>query len=132
LRAFSFLETIMTQPLDAQDAAILAARQTLRNKIQGPRIGDFVCMKDRTLRRFTYDWGDAIQVTSTLPGSQRFYLHTNGQLDYSGGLDQAIPKIRLKPADKTQPGSAWFFRHDQHGAHNGIDVTLPCRVFEEL
>ena len=122
----------MTQDLDSQDAAILAARQTLRDKIQGPRIGDFVSMKDGTLRRFTYDWGDAIQVTSTLPGSQRFYLHHDGRLDYSGGLDQAIPKTRLKPTGKTQPGSAWFFHHDHHRAHNGVDVTLPCRVYEEL
>ena len=122
----------MTRTLDIQDSAILAARQALRDQFEGPRVGDFINMKDGTLRRFTHDWGTAIQVTSTLPGSQRFYLHHNGCLDYSGGLDPAIPKSRLKPIGTTQPGSVWFFHHDQARAHNGVDVTLPCRVFEEL
>ena len=122
----------MIQDLYNQDTSILTARQGLRDQIQGPRTGDFVSMKDGTLRRFTHDWGDAIQVISTLTGCQGFYLHHTGHLDYSGGLDAAILETRPRPTGKMKPGGAWLFHHDAHRAHNGIDVTLPCRVFEEF
>jgi len=37
---------------------------------------------------------------------------------------------RFKPTDETTKGRFWFFSHDRAGAGRGVDVFLPCRIYE--
>jgi hypothetical protein len=119
----------MTTDLDPRDAQLLADRITTRNTLDGARVGDFVRMPDDTLRRFTYDWGDSLQVTLPNAGGS-FYFSRSGHMDFSGGLDHSILRDRLHDTGETMPACAWFFHHDHASAHNGVNVMVPCRVFE--
>jgi len=117
--------------LDKTDLTILERRVARRERFAGPRVGDFCVMRTGEERRFTYHWGDRIQVN--MKGiSSSFYLDDHGVMDYSGGLDPAIPitKLKLRPAD-VRDGRCWFFHHDLHRAGNAAYALVPCRVFEE-
>ena len=92
---------------DERDGEILAERQLRRERITGPRVGDFVWMTDGELRRFAHHWGDRIQPTSGPSKGPRdigaggsFHLCRNGGVEHSGGLDQGIPIDRLRPTDR--------------------------------
>ena len=120
----------MTNPrFDGRDGDMLHQRIMARDVFNGPRIGDFVKMPDSTLRRFTHDWGDDIQTTTPRFSGGSFYLG-NGCASYSGALDAAILKTKIKNTGKTRDGAFWFFHHDFSTAHNGVHFTIPCRIFE--
>ncbi len=120
----------MRPTFDLQDAAILAERTEKRDRLRGPRIGDFVIFPDGHEGRFTHDWGDEIQTTSRkFGGDASFYLSASGHGDYSGGLDPSIAKSKLVDTKELKNGRFWFFHHDDHYAHNGVDVEVPCRVY---
>lgn len=123
----------MSNPhLDNTDSGILAERLARRSKIDGPRVGDFCILKNGDARRFTHHWGDCIQIT--MKGiSSSFYLDATGAMDYSGGLDPAIPltRLRLRPGDQRN-GPCWFFHHDIRRGNNAVHALVPCRVYEEV
>ncbi len=99
----------------------------------GPRVGDFVEMLDGTKRRFTYHHDDRIQTTMRPSGDfgpERFYF--NGRCDYSGALDRAIPIAQLEDTGRIEEGRVWFFHHGQARAHNGVQTTIPCRVYRQI
>src|SRR5436305_1235154 len=77
--------------LDARDFETLHHRAEAYAMRQHAQVGDFVEMLDGKLRRFTYDWGDDIQVTS---GEGSFYITVLGA-DYSGAFDPSIAKNKL-------------------------------------
>lgn len=118
--------------LDPRDMAILRERAALYAALQGPRVGDWVQMADKSLRRFTYDWGKEIQTTLPYTGPASFYLTPEGRASYSGGLASAIPKSDLMLVSEALDGRFWFFHHDWPRAHNGVDVLLQCRLFRQL
>ncbi|WP_409562663.1 hypothetical protein [Hyphomicrobium sp. MC8b] len=102
------------------------------NSILGPRVGDFVQTEDGTLHRFTQDWDDRLQITSSLdPAGGSFYFAL-GYCSYSGGLDPSIPKSRLYDTGAVKDGNVWFFHHDIARAHNGVTTAIPCRVYRVL
>lgn len=123
---------------DDEDAALLAERIEARDKLEGPRLGDFVRFAegvevprlsrddDSRVGRFVHDWGDDIQWYRD--GS--FYLCKGGGCSYSGTLNPAIPKSSLTLTDDKEYGSFWFFHHDMAGASRGVYVKAPCRVYE--
>lgn len=113
--------------LDATDIGILATLTEKWNRQEGPRVGDYVITPVGTLR-FTYDWGDGIQTTTAKFGGGSFYL-APGCMSYSGALDSAIPKTSLEPTDEVRNGPCWFFSHGWMRANNGVNVTVPCRVY---
>lgn len=113
---------------DAKDAVIFAARVAAWNLREGPRVGDFVRMPDNSLRRFTHDWGDAIQTTNPRLGDASFYLG-DGYVDFSGSLDPAIRKDRLHLTEAIERGRFWMFHHGQTGARRGVHEYAPCRVY---
>lgn len=96
---------------------------------QGPRVGDFVEMKDGTLRRFTHDWGDGLQ-TTCLQSCGQFYLERDGHMSYSGSLDRRIPTCQLKDTGRVSAGRVWFFHHDECRGHNGVYAFVDCRVYK--
>lgn len=110
----------------AEDARILADRITAREKIEGPRIGDFV-WKQGTLKveRFSHDWGDTIQ--SSEGGS--FYLGSEGYASFSGSLNDAIPKKSLELMAHEENGSFWFFHEGLPGGNRGVPCYAKCRVY---
>lgn len=113
---------------DTKDAEILAQYQASWNDREGPRVGDFVRMVDGELRRFTHEWNDGIQ-TTWKGQSGSFYLG-NGYASYSGGLESAIARSKLRDTGETREGAFWFFHHNHARAHNGVYFKIPCRVFE--
>jgi hypothetical protein len=119
----------MNPEFDDRDAEILAQRIQQWQKVDGPRVGDFVHMPDGSLRRFTHDWGDDIQTTcGSFPGDVSFYFGGD-YMSFSGSLDPAIEKAKLTDTGETRDGKAWFFHHDWAKAHNGVSVMVPCRVY---
>jgi hypothetical protein len=83
--------------------------------------------------RFTHDWGDSIQTTvgakHPCHGDASFYL-SDGYASFSGSLDPAINKARLRDTGEMLEGSFWFFHHNFAGAGRGVYFRIPCRVFE--
>jgi len=116
--------------LDERDEDILFERVTRRAQVQGPRVGDFVILRNGDVRRFTFDHEHGLQVT-VKDEAGSFYLHASGHLDYSGSLDPAIRKSKLRARQELREGACWFFHHNQPRAHNGVAALLPCRVYEE-
>lgn len=123
----------MRPEFDARDAEILAARIAAWDGVDGPRVGDFVEMPGGEVRRFTHDWGDAIQTTCGVmhPCANDASFYFGGTyMSFSGSLDPALPKAKLRDTGKVRQGRAWFFHHDHMTAHNGVHVEVPCRVYE--
>jgi hypothetical protein len=119
---------------DDRDREILAERERLFNQVPGPRVGDFLRVPDSEgMLRFTHDWGDSIQTTVRAKhpchGDASFYL-SDGYASFSGSLDPAIDKAKLRQTEETMPGSFWFFHHNFAGAERGVYFSIPCRVFE--
>lgn len=110
---------------------ILNERQAKFNKIQGPRVGDYLYIPSNDKRvpeytRFTHDWTDSIQ-TGGIGGS--FYLGGSGSLSYSGGLDSGVKVADLILTDATKEGSIWFFDEGVVGAGRGKTFSIPMRVY---
>jgi hypothetical protein len=120
--------------LDPLDLKLMQerARTWQRASACGPMVGDFVDMPDGSRRRFTHDWGDSIQTTCgpahPCSNDQSFYLG-EGFASFSGSLDPAIRKCKLAPAGEYAVGRFWFFHHEQARAHNGVKVSMFCKVW---
>lgn len=120
-----------------RDAAILERNAAARDRIEGPRVGDFVVFADGSRGRFTYDWGNGIQTTVRPKrggyefGAGSFYLGPDG-VSYSGALDPMIPKAQLADTGETALGAFWFFHRDWACAHSAVYVEAPCRVYREI
>ena len=119
------LATMEGEKLDELDQVIRAKRLAQRETIATPRIGDFVRFSDR-LERISHDWGDTVQTSEG--GS--FYLGEGGYASFSGSLNPSVPKELLRKTEEILNGGFWFFHRDFWMAHNGVDVTAPCRVYQ--
>lgn len=124
--------------LDERDREIIAERETALNKVDGPRIGDWVRFNDGVMHRVchVHNWTEQDRreypslvagVQTTVGGS--FHL-ANGSVSYSGGLDPTLPFEKLTPTGETRDGRVWIFHHDSWRADNGVDFTIPFRVYE--
>lgn len=112
---------------DERDQMLLEKKIAAREKICGPRLGDFVKFPNGIIERFSHDWGDSIQTSPIKYCS--FYLG-NGEASFSGSLNPGIPKSSLKLTEEVVEGEFWFFHHDSPGAGRGVYCTVPCRMFE--
>jgi hypothetical protein len=124
----------MRPQFDHEDALILAKREALLNKIEGPRVGDYLKTPEGYLR-FTHDWGNEIQTTvrpsHPCNGDASFYL-SEGSVSFSGSLNPSIAKASLRDTGEKQDGSFWFFHHNYAGAGMGVYFKMPVRVFEVI
>lgn len=111
---------------DAKDNEILDGKVAARRKLAGPLVGDYVRMPNGDLERFSHDWGRDIQTTSG--GS--FFLHHGGTAEFSGGLNPAVLKSRIKDTGETKPAWFWFFHHDVVQAHNGVHFQVDVPVYD--
>ena len=113
-----------------ENEQILQSRTEAFNKLEGPRVGDYLKTASGYLR-FIHDWGESIQTTTPKFGLGSFYLG-DGYVSYSGALDPSIHKSELQLTDEVRSGAFWFFRNDFQMAHNGIDVMVDCKVYERI
>jgi hypothetical protein len=104
----------------------------------GPRVGDFLKLWTKPtpcpawhheFTRFTHDWGDHIQTGGNGEGFGGSYYWGGNYCSYSGGLDSGCAKSDLIYTGEIRQGGVWFFSDNHARAHNGVDVTIPCRVF---
>lgn len=121
---------ITTDALDERDRQIIWERRHSIELTEGPRVGDWVDFADGITRRVSHvygeDWGDMAGVQTSDGGS--FYLGS-GYVSFSGSLYVSVGMGTLSDTGEVRPGSAWIFHHDWHTAHNGVDVTIPFRVY---
>lgn len=110
---------------DDIDEQIKLARIAARDRIERPRIGDYVRFPTGQLERLSHDWGDEFQTSP----SGSIYLHEKGLGSFSGGLNPSTPLDKMKLTNKHLPGNFWFFHHDCAGAGRGVYFHIPCRVY---
>jgi hypothetical protein len=140
----------MSRPeFDDKDRELLIQREAKRSLLIGPQVGDYVVFPDSLgggIRQFTHDWGKDIQTTvSTMPrkdgtihpcaGDVSFYIDRDGECNFSGSLDKAIPKNKIFPSyngtnQALRYGNVWFFHHDQPGAHRGVHAMITFKIWE--
>lgn len=119
---------------------ILAARTAARERIAGPRVGDFLRLpridpRQPEFTRFTHHWDhpEAPEKSTMQTGGSRhgrYYFFDSGELSYSGGLHPGIPVSALIPTADTMPGSVWFFDRNESGPGRGVDFEVPCRIYD--
>lgn len=119
--------------LDAEDAAIAAELRAAWEATPGVRVGDFYISGRQRLRICGHSWdGESVGTTPggsfSLPARRISAPLGTG---YSGGLDwPGIRRADLVEATPPAPGRFWFFSHGLAGAGRGVDVLLPCRVWQ--
>lgn len=113
--------------VDARDLEIRAKRMELYERRDGPRVGDYVRFAGGTMARIsaTDIEDDYFQPAGS---NQRFYLG-NGFIEFSGSLLRPMKRSTLVLTEETRSGSVWFFHHDFPGAGQGVDTTIPFRVY---
>lgn len=112
--------------MDTLDLTLLNQCIAKRNTKEGPQVGDWVRLPDKTYERFAHDWGSDIQTCYN--GS--FYLSLTGNASMSGTLNGAIPLADIKPTQETRPARFWFFHHGITGADRGVNFIIDVPVFE--
>jgi len=118
--------TELNSKLDNKDKEILEKCFTNRQNLKGPQVGDYILKGDK-LHRFSHNWGESGLQTS--PGGS-FYLENSGYGDFSGGLDPTVPLDKIKETSTQKLGIFWFFHHGFPGQGCGVNVEIPCRVYE--
>ena len=122
----------MSTTLDARDESILAHRQTLLDRIEGPREGDHVLFPNGTERRISFvspdSWLPEVSAVQT-SDSGSWYLGEHG-CSFSGSLHPPVKHETLTLTEETRDGAVWFFHHDHARAHNGIRTVASFRVYQ--
>lgn len=112
--------------LDERDSAIAAQTLAAWNARAGkPRVGDFVRMPNGFVQRCAHGWDDGMQ---TCDGGS-FSISRDGFASMSGSLHGIQLWEYYQPTAETRMGRFWFFSHNLPGAGRGVDVWLPCAVF---
>lgn len=122
----------MLEGLDVRDAELLARRVEALSFVAGPRVGDFVRFVCGTVRRVSFvtpvEWLPECDAVQTSEGGS-FYLG-DGYTSFSGGLFPGVPRSSLLLTAEVRYGSVWFFSHDYAMRDNGVDASMPFRVYE--
>jgi hypothetical protein len=124
-----------------KNAEILAERIAAYDKIEGPRVGDYLDFAEpqrsryegRTASSFriAHDWGDRVQPACCGGDTGSFYFSV-GSMSYSGGLTPPIPTSRLEATGLHRSGCLWFFSENITGAGRGVHFSAQFRVFRVL
>jgi hypothetical protein len=114
---------------------ILAQRQAEYNKIEGPRLGDFLQLPDGTVTRLAIDcepFGPTHKQFQTGHARGSFYF-SGGSVSYSGTLDLGVmiekAELELVP-DQSMNGEVWIFDQGEVGPHRSVYFPIPFRVFK--
>lgn len=115
--------------LDERDSAIKEEGARQRAGIMCPTVGDYVEFSCGTVRRISYIWPGDNGGAQTSAGGSFHLLHKYGTLSFSGGLYHSVPLGTLTDTGETREGACWFFHHNYPAADNGVDTSIPCRVW---
>lgn len=127
------LEASMNDPhiTDPFNVQILNARKAARDRITGPRVGDWIRKPDGSESRITSIWdlddGDYYQDGGESPDGS-YYLTKDGHESYSGSLNPGY-RCQLEPTDEHRESPVWFFDRDLWGANRDIITMVPERVW---
>ena len=99
------------------------------SKVDGPRVGDYIILKDGTYGRFTSEWDDKIQIGGEVNGS---YYFGYGYLSHSGGCGRAINQTNMELTSEIYIGTVWFSCDDISGADRRVYANIEHRVFREV
>lgn len=112
----------------AKDFEIIKEYLLAYDQKSGPRVGDFLSIGNGEYARLTNHCGNAIQTGSPVDS---YYLG-RGTISYSGGLDPAIPIdfFQSHSHETTKEGRVWIFSDSWAGAHRGVYLTVPLRVYQ--
>jgi hypothetical protein len=123
----------MRPRFDDRDARIVAERCRLWEMRDGPRVGDFLQLKNGALRRVAHINGDVIQTASNGKSDEyEFYLGT-GYMSFSGEVDKAIPKATLTRLPFARKGACWLYHQDERQPSNPkVSTSVNCRVYMEV
>ena len=116
----------MNDHLDSRDQALFVKFVAAREKLDGPRIGDYLRFPTGELERFSHDLGDALQ---TSPGGSIF-LNSAGGCSFSGGLNPSTPLSAMSQLLANLPGTFWFFHHGLAEAGRAVYFNIDCRVYQ--
>lgn len=121
--------------VDPKNISILHSRLSAREKLSGPRVGDWLRRLDGSETRMTHIWdldedGLHVQDGGTFGGS--FYLQSTGHEDYSGGLNPGIPASTMELTEEIKDGLVWFFDRDWPGADRGVTFKIQERVWRVI
>lgn len=132
----TFCDTILQEENEKQERnrPLVNRRMKRYNKIDGPRVGDYVVDKKRDMYRIAYVWRDEKgnplrwQVDS---GSGSYYLGDYG-ISFSGGLDSGFGEgTKFKNLGYKRNGSVWVFDENFAGAGRGVDFNdVKFRVYK--
>ena len=123
--------------MNADDRTRAHELHRARDRMTGPRIGDFVQLAGqvRPVTRICGFGGAGKSFALTSGGS--FSLPALGSqlthdwAGYSGGLDwrPEYQPAGLIDSGRQEMGRFWFFSGGRMAAYGGVDVALPCRVY---
>lgn len=121
----------MRPAFDARDEEIKKQCVKLLDAKPGVRVGDFVRFSCGTLRRVSYiwDWEGAEDPSVQTSCEGGGYYLAFGYVSFSGSLYRSVPRSSLTLTEEKRDGRVWFFHHDFAQAHNGVETTVPFRVF---
>lgn len=91
-----------------------------------PRVGDAYQPDNAPITRFTYTTDTKSQVGG-MRGS--YHISRNGYADYSGSLDPFVDHAAIMPTKTVLLQPFWFFLDGQVGAHRGVTVQIPVRLW---
>ena len=114
-----------------KNAEIRAERIAVYDKIDGPRVGDYMEFPGGKTFRIAHDWGDQVQPASCSGDSGSFYFSV-GSMSYSGGLTPPIRTSRLEATGRYRSGCIWFFSENITGAGRGVHFRAQFRVFRVI
>jgi len=97
------------------------------NKNTGLRVGDLLEINEKDEHfRVAHDWGKSLQTTY----SNGSFCLGNGYVSHSGSLHLSIPAEFLElQKDKEFEAIIWVFSNGQQGAHRGVYLRVPFRVY---
>lgn len=127
----------MRPEFDARDQEILNRNMRSFDKIENPRVGDYVRFANGVERRISHvhafagepksEW--TYQTSDYQTSDDGSWYLGDGFCSFSGSLYRSVPHASLTLTGAIKTGRVWFFHHDYPQAHCGVGSTPIFRVY---
>lgn len=122
----------MRPQFDERDEELCRRNMEEYDKLPGPRVGDWVIFADGIERRISYIWkfDDEPKVYGIQTSQEGYGFHLGfGYISFSGSLFNSVDGNTLTRTYQKRNGRIWMFHHGFAMAHNGVETTVPFRVY---